>query len=437
MKNKNYDEIFNKVDGHYTKIFIISIFISIFLSVPVFFLLKFLSFNNHYSTVWYYFSGITSFLFFFVSSFIFLRKPVENNDANGLNHLKRNFLNSISVLKSFQSKVVEFIGKVSEVNALSNRHIKNTIKETENAAFSVIESTQSIDSAMSELMDTVKDTKKESENFSKKMKHILSNNDKVLKDLNDYMKMRLDDIEKDKDIALFLQNNTGTIRDLTVLIEEIADQTNLLALNAAIEAARAGEHGRGFAVVADEVRRLSQKSEDAASKISRGISDITEIISEKFKKKLENELSFSNEEILKEIDLHLEALFKSYNLIDNLKNEIIEKISSHSEIVNEKVIDLLSKVQFQDIVRQQLETIIKINDDINDNINHAANIDLDDSGDALKKIEYFDNFNIKNIQKKYIMKQQGIVHNKMINGDLDEENPKSTGEIAGDNLIFF
>ncbi len=437
MKNKNYDEIFNKIDEHYTKIFIISIFISIFLSVPVFFLLKFLLFNGRYPAAWYYFSGITSFLFFFISSFIFLRKHVENNDVNGLNHLKSNFLNSISVLKNFQGKSIEFIGKISEVNALSNGHIKNTIKETENAAFSVIESTRSIDSAISELMDTVKDTKKESENFSEKMKHILSNNDKVLKDLNDYMKMRLDDIEKDKDIALFLQNNIGTIGDLTVLIEEIADQTNLLALNAAIEAARAGEHGRGFAVVADEVRRLSRKSEDAATKISRGITDITETISEKFKRKLENELSFSNEEILKEIDLHLEALFKSYNLIDNLKNEIIEKISSHSEIVDEKVMDLLSKVQFQDIVRQQLETIIKINNDVNDNINHAVNIDWDNDKDVSEKIEYFDSFNIQNIQEKYTMKQQGIVHNKVINGDLDEENLKSAGESADDNLIFF
>ncbi|MGD8191297.1 methyl-accepting chemotaxis protein [Brevibacillus ginsengisoli] len=134
-----------------------------------------------------------------------------------------------------------------------------------------------------------------------------------------------DHIGELSEIVQGLGTHSQQIGQILEVISGIADQTNLLALNAAIEAARAGEHGRGFAVVADEVRKLAEQSSQSAQKISHLITSIQVETT-----KAVDAMATSTKEVTSGIDIVNNA-GESFQLIQDYVNQVAQRIAEVSD----------------------------------------------------------------------------------------------------------
>jgi methyl-accepting chemotaxis protein len=256
---------------------------------------------------------------------------------NSIHELDDKMIQLLSELNLSANDVIEMVNQVSISNAEMAKSQSHQTMQTSEVA-----------SAVEQMTKTITDNA----SVAAKTSEIANKNGDVAKEGVDIVKQT---ITKMNDIAQVVTRSANTIGklgdsskeigEIVSVIEEIADQTNLLALNAAIEAARAGEHGRGFAVVADEVRKLAERTTEATQSISDMIEGIQDQTSEAV-----SDMTKGTDEV----ELGISLADKASNFL----NLILQNTSD----VNEMIAQIASATEQQSATGEQLsKNIFSIN----------------------------------------------------------------------------
>jgi len=282
-----------------------------------------------------------------------LQTMAEDNQRRRLDDLMRRWV-----------EVGQRYGQAAQV---LRRDITNVIKQTEQATGTIASSFEAVINKATiqakQAMELLEGTQgATSDGVPQSLKDFIEVSDERLNKMADEV-VRVADLSVNMVRELDgVQNRTQAIDGFLLDVEKLADQTSLLALNADIEAARVGEHGRGFSVVASEVRRLSKRSHEFSDRIRVHLKEVRAGLSKTYGDM--RTLSAADMEHAVKIKDDVISLTRSLEGKNREVAETVSRINEISKEIAQDVQNVVVSLQFQDITTQKLSGMLEPMDEL-------------------------------------------------------------------------
>lgn len=290
--------------------------------------------------------------------------------------MQENLSEMIGQVKVVSKSLVENIGEATELSESTNKRanqITSAVEELSASTVSMVENVQNINVQMQEIGNCVNDISENIEHLHQSSEIILTTNNEAKSDMNLILDNSKKSVDAVNDITDQIKQTNTSIKEIDKAVEliiGISQQTNLLSLNASIEAARAGDAGRGFSVVAEEIRTLSEQSANGAEMIknlagtitekSRKSVELAEGVRTLIVKEQDNVLATQKkyDELSEEINqsvAEIRAIAEKTENLTEYKERVIENVqglttiseenTASNEEVNANIYEIISEVQ--------------------------------------------------------------------------------------------
>ncbi len=342
-----------------------------------------------------------------------LRMPEQNSRAIGGIRMPR-------------QQVAAEVREVSPYLAVMSRQLDGAVKETENGVMALINSLNAVHQASSQQVQRIND----SEASGSALTTVLQEKVIVDKQLGLILQMFIDKQSQDIEINLGRIKRLQEVKSLGTLvadISQVAKQTNILAINAAVEAARAGDAGRGFAVLAAEIRELSNRTAGAAVNISLKIKAATEGIDEELHNATEVEERNSATGSMRKVIADVESMEQRFSATSQSLLDVIEGVKTGHQGIVAGLSEALGQIQFQDVIRQRVEQVQKAQEELNDHLQNLADQLIDKPWDPQTMVTLRQRLDEQ--MASYVMQSQRDTHQDVVGSAAAAANARPNIEL--------